>query len=289
EIDLLIYSGSVRNTGSVQSINGPELLVDGKGVAMSAFALQPGTTAPFRLGFVPMTRVVSAGVHTISLKGYDSSTDTEIVYDTVTMEFLPVKEEPPIEPPPVEPPTVETGSIRILSHPTGADILIDDTPTGKKTTAVITTNTGRRKITLLLDRHVQFTTFEEILPGQSFQRTYTLDPIDEPPEPPTPAFSPFAQLLKHFLGEVPGWWKPIDDFARWATDNFGMDFSTITPIRHSLVRIVYMSFMRALNGRFLDALTKTYREVHSSATQNQSIDGMPRKRGVLGHMFGWKV
>ena len=71
--------------------------------------------------------------------------------------------------------------------------------------------------------------------------------------------------------------------------HFGMDFSTITPIRHSLVRIVYMSFMRALNGRFLDALTKTYREISTHNTQNQVADGMPRKRGVLGHMFGWKV
>ncbi len=69
-----------------------------------------------------------------------------------------------------------------------------------------------------------------------FLPSLTLIPPDKPPLPPTPPtlppdeppelppFSPFAQLLKHVLGEVPDWWKPIDDFARWATEQFGTDF-----------------------------------------------------------------
>ena len=56
-----------------------------------------------------------------------------------------------------------------------------------------------------------------------------IEPPAEPPiEPPTEPlpFSPFAQLLKHFLGAVPDWWKPIDDFTRWVNENFGMDMTT---------------------------------------------------------------
>ena len=218
--------GRVRNVSSERSFNGPYLKIDGEMSSKSGHSLGAGQTSPFTLGMIPLAGHPLPGVHNFEFWGYDSMAKEYIKFDEFTINFLPLEEGPPPVDPPIEPPTPETGSIRILSHPTGADILIDDTPTGKKTTAVITTNVGQRKITLLLDRHVQFATFEEILPGQSFQRTYTLDPIVEPPEPPTPAFSPFAQLLEHFLGEVPGWWKPIDDFARWATENFGMDFSS---------------------------------------------------------------
>ena len=39
-------------------------------------------------------------------------------------------------------PVEARGSIRILSNPSNADILLDDAPTGKQTTAVITTTAG---------------------------------------------------------------------------------------------------------------------------------------------------
>jgi len=51
--------------------------------------------------------------------------------------------------------------------------------------------------------------------------------------------------------------------------DFEMDWSTITPIRHSIVRVVYMSLMRSKDGSFLDALTRTYKETYSSASYSQ--------------------
>jgi hypothetical protein len=65
--------------------------------------------------------------------------------------------------------------------------------------------------------------------------------------------------------------------------NFGMDFSTITPIRNAIVRIVYMSLMRSKDGTFLDALTKTYRETYATANAPQG-----QQRQKFGTNFlGW--
>ena len=158
------------------------------------------------------------GRHVIKVSGISGYADTEETIYAIEGQTTSLH----ITMPPISPPLPPAeGSIKLLSHPSGAAIWLNDEYTGKKTTATITTTPGMHRIALTLDQYVQHTVVLEVQAGATIQRTYTLEPIEKPPEPPP--FTPFAQLLEHFLGEVPGWWKPIDDFARWATDTFGID------------------------------------------------------------------
>jgi len=76
-------------------------------------------------------------------------------------------------------------------------------------------------------------------------------------------------------------------FEKW--QDFEMDFSTITPIRNSIVWLVYMSLMRSKDGSFLDALTRTYKETYSTASYNQQQQQQMQqpKKGMFRNIMGW--
>jgi len=134
-------------------------------------------------------------------------------------------------------PVVEKAFLSIDSEPAGAKVFIDNVDTGQLTWIVsIAVSPGVHNIKVSgIEGFVETQGTATAIAGKTVKITIPMAPvpIGEPPtvppvEPPTEPlpFSPFAQLLKHFLGAVPDWWKPIDDFTRWATENFGMDMTT---------------------------------------------------------------
>lgn len=143
---------------------------------------------------------------------------------------------PGVTPPP-PPPLEEMGSIRVLSHPTAANILLDGVLTGKTTTAVITTTAGLHTIGLTKPGYEHFTAPVVILPAQSFQRTYTMQPIEKPPvaPPPPPPLPPppkvprnIAEAIALWLtGDVPQWVLAWGDLVDWLADTFGMEIPTV--------------------------------------------------------------
>ncbi len=190
----------------------------------------------------PYTASLPAGSHSFLLKksGFEDWSFSYTVKDNVQKTFTHTgvsSTAPPTEPP-ILPPTVEEPAfLRIDSTPAGANVFIDNVFTGQQTwTARIEVSPGTHNIKVSgIEGFAETQATATAIAGQTVSLNIPLAPIplEEPPptpepeEPPElPPFSPFAQLLEHVLGEVPGWWKPIDDFTRWATENFGMDFAS---------------------------------------------------------------
>ncbi|KKN23845.1 hypothetical protein LCGC14_0900750 [marine sediment metagenome] len=137
-----------------------------------------------------------------------------------------------------EPPweeAVEPAFLSIDSTPAGGRVFIDNIDTGQNTWIVrIEVSPGEHNIKVSgIEGYVETQATMTAIAGQTVSLNIPMapTPTEEIPEPtptPTPTepapFTPFAQLLQHVLGEVPEWWKPIDDFSRWATDTFGLDF-----------------------------------------------------------------
>ncbi|KKM97037.1 hypothetical protein LCGC14_1172110 [marine sediment metagenome] len=130
----------------------------------------------------------------------------------------------------------EKAYFRVDSEPAGGRVWIDDIDTGHNTwTPKIEVLPGMHKVEVRgLEGYVDTQIQQLAVAGETKDIVVTMAPTlpTEPPPPPPPTpppdeppFTGLGQLFEFVLGQQPEWYKTIDDFIRFATEQFGTDFT----------------------------------------------------------------
>ena len=131
----------------------------------------------------------------------------------------------------------EKAYFRVDSEPAGGRVWIDNIDTGHNTwTPKIEVLPGMHKVEVRgLEGYVDTQIQQLAVAGETKDVVVTMAPLppDTPPPPPPPPTEPFTglgQLFELAFGQQPAWYQAIDDFIRFATEQFGTDFTKfLTP------------------------------------------------------------